>query len=197
MSGPDQLRGNVSSSAQEILKVLVVEDEFLIAEEMAAVLEDAGHVVLGPAASVRAAEAMLADDQPDVAVIDANLRGETSAPLAASLRDRGIPFCVCTGYRINDLKALFGDIVTIQKPSRPGAAARNRGDAGRGATMLDQRPRRVRSAPPTPRSSASRRGSFSSICRLLNRDQPAAREAVEDPVGVNQRQAEGIGDQRL
>ena len=41
--------------------MLVVEDEFLIAEEMAAVLEEAGHVVLGPAGSVRAAEAMLAD----------------------------------------------------------------------------------------------------------------------------------------
>ena len=99
--------------------VLVVEDEFLIAEEMAAMLEDAGHVVLGPAGSVRAAEAMLTNDRPNVAVIDANLRGETSAPLATRLRTLGIPFCVCTGYRINDLKALFGDIVTIQKPVDP------------------------------------------------------------------------------
>lgn len=98
----------------------MVEDEFLIAEEMAAMLEDAGHVVLGPAGSVRAAEAVLADaSQPDVAVIDANLRGETSAPLATTLRRLGIPFCVCTGYRIADLKALFGDIVTIQKPIDP------------------------------------------------------------------------------
>lgn len=99
--------------------MLVVEDEFLIAEEMVAVLEEAGHAVLGPAGSVRVAEAVLADDTPHVAVIDANLRGETSAALAANLRRRGIPFCVCTGYRISDLKALFGDIVTIQKPIDP------------------------------------------------------------------------------
>ena len=112
--------GDVSSSGQNGLTVLLVEDEFLIAEEIAAVLEDAGHAVVGPAGTVRAAEAMLAGDpRPDIAVIDANLRGETSAPLAASLRDRGIPFCVCTGYRISDLAALFGDIVTIQKPIDP------------------------------------------------------------------------------
>ena len=110
----------MSPSAQDSLTVLVVEDEFLIAEEMAAVLEEAGHVVLGPAGSVRAAEAMLAGTRrPDVAVIDANLRGETSAALATDLRQLGIPFCVCTGYRIADLKATYGDIVTIQKPIDP------------------------------------------------------------------------------
>ncbi len=111
---------DLSSPAQDGLTILVVEDEFLIAEEMAAMLEEAGHVVLGPVGSVRAAEAVLADrGKPDVAVIDANLRGETSAPLAANLRDLGVPFCVCTGYRIGDLKALFGDVVTIQKPIDP------------------------------------------------------------------------------
>jgi CheY-like chemotaxis protein len=110
----------VTPASPDGLTVLVVEDEFLIAEEMAAMLRDAGHVVLGPAGSVRAAEAMLADDpKPDVAVIDANLRGETSAPLARRLRERGIPFCVCTGYRINDLRSLFGDVVTIRKPIDP------------------------------------------------------------------------------
>ena len=104
--------GSVSSGVQESLTILVVEDEFLIAEEMTTMLENAGHAVLGPAGSVHAAEALLADaPAPNVAVIDANLRGETSAPLAASLRDRAIPFCVCTGYRIADLKALFGDVV--------------------------------------------------------------------------------------
>ncbi len=110
----------MTSTARDSLTVLVVEDEFLIAEEMAAVLKDAGHVVLGPIGSVRAANAILVDaPRPDVAVIDANLRGETSAPLAISLRELGIPFCVCTGYRIGDLKGLFGDVVTIQKPVDP------------------------------------------------------------------------------
>lgn len=110
----------MSPSARHSLTVLVVEDEFLIAEEMAAMLRDAGHTVLGPAASVRAAEAVLAGaTRPDVAVIDANLRGETSASFATSLRDLGVPFCVCTGYRIGDLRTLFGDVVTLQKPVDP------------------------------------------------------------------------------
>ena len=110
----------VSSAAQNTLKILVIEDEFLIAEEMVAVLEDAGHVVVGPAGSVRVAETMLAGEpKPDVAVIDANLRGETSAAVATSLRRLGIPFCVCTGYRIGDLKTSFGDVLAIQKPIDP------------------------------------------------------------------------------
>lgn len=110
----------MSPTTSNSLKILVVEDEFLIAEEMTAVLEDAGHEVIGPAGTVRGAEEMLGDaGKPDVAVIDANLRGETSASLASELRERGIPFCVCTGYRIDDLKALFGDIVTLQKPIDP------------------------------------------------------------------------------
>jgi DNA-binding response OmpR family regulator len=124
------------ASTSDSLKILVVEDEFLIAEEMTAVLEDAGHVVVGPAGSVRGAEDMLAGAaKPDVAVIDANLRGETSAQLAISLRDRGIPFCVCTGYRVDDLKTLFGDIITIQKPIDPARLLKTvtmlaRGDSG-------------------------------------------------------------------
>lgn len=102
------------------LRVLVVEDEFLIAAEMAAILEEAGHHVVGPAGSVSAGQALLAKTGDlDAAVIDANLRGETSAPLAAIMRERKIPFCVCTGYRVSDLKSLFGDVMTLHKPIDP------------------------------------------------------------------------------
>ena len=103
------------------VRVLVVEDEFLIAAELSAILEDAGHAVVGPAGSVAAARALLVDGQmPDLAVIDANLRGETSERLAEDLRRLGIPFCVCTGYQPGDLKAQFGDVITLQKPVSPG-----------------------------------------------------------------------------
>jgi CheY-like chemotaxis protein len=98
------------------LKILVVEDEFLIASEIEAILEGAGHTILGPAGSVDQAIELLAREAPDIAVIDANLRGESSAPLAEKLRERGIPFGVCTGYRQADLRAGFGDVVTLQKP---------------------------------------------------------------------------------
>ena len=102
------------------LNILVVEDEFLIATEIATILEDAGHAVVGPAGSVAAALAALAEPgKPDFAVIDANLRGESSSPIAAELRRLSIPFCVCTGYRPSDLKAQFGEAATIQKPVNP------------------------------------------------------------------------------
>jgi DNA-binding response OmpR family regulator len=104
---------------QTQLQVLVVEDEILIATEIATILEDAGHVVLGPAGSVKSAETILAEKTPDLAVIDANLRGETSLSLAKRLNVMGVPFCVCTGYSVDDLFASFGDVATLQKPVTP------------------------------------------------------------------------------
>lgn len=117
------------------LRVMIVEDEFIIADEIAMIVEGAGHSVLGPVASVDEASAMLASDRPDFAIIDANLRGESSSPLARSLAGMEIPFCVCTGYRLDDLKPTFGDVAVIQKPVRDKAllAALERAIAGSAA----------------------------------------------------------------
>ncbi len=100
------------------LRVMIVEDEFIIADEIAMIIEGAGHDVIGPVASVEDASARLATERPDFAIIDANLRGQSSAPLARSLAGMEIPFCVCTGYRLDDLKPTFGDVAVIQKPVR-------------------------------------------------------------------------------
>jgi DNA-binding response OmpR family regulator len=106
-------------SDHQSLHILVVEDEFLIATEIATILEDAGHQVLGPAGSVEAAETILAARRPDLAVIDANLSGETSVSLANRLHELGVPFCVCTGYSATDLFSSFGDVAMLQKPVTP------------------------------------------------------------------------------
>jgi CheY-like chemotaxis protein len=99
------------------LRVLVVEDEFIIADEIAAMIESGGHRVVGPVGTVDEAIARLAQgDEPDAAVIDANLRGVSSAPVAERLRELQVPFCVCTGYRSNDLKASFGEVDVLEKP---------------------------------------------------------------------------------
>lgn len=105
------------------LNVLVLEDEFIIADEIASTLEEAGHRVVGPVASVADALALLAGSTaPDVAIIDANLRGESSLPVAERLREQRIPFCVCTGYRTDILQTSFGeDVVVLQKPVTPHA----------------------------------------------------------------------------
>ena len=79
-------------------RVLVVEDEFLLAMELDGLLSRHGCEVLGPAATVRQALALLHDQRPEVVVLDVNLKGERATPVAAALHDRGLPFVVITGY---------------------------------------------------------------------------------------------------
>jgi DNA-binding response OmpR family regulator len=99
------------------LRVMVVEDEFIIADEIAAILEDSGHEVIGPFGSIeQAAAGLSAADTPDCAILDANLRGKSSVPLAERLRELDVPFCLCTGYRSDDLRAIFGEVPVLQKP---------------------------------------------------------------------------------
>lgn len=101
----------------QTLRVMVVEDEFIIADEIAAILEDYGHEVVGPFGSVEQAAARLsAGETPDCAILDANLRGKSSVPLAETLRDLGVPICLCTGYRSADLRTTFGEVPVLQKP---------------------------------------------------------------------------------
>jgi two-component system, response regulator PdtaR len=82
----------------EGLCVLVVEDEFLLAMELEALLEQRGWRVLGPVATIDRALAILDQHRPAVAVLDVNLKGRRATPVAAALRDRGVPFVLVTGY---------------------------------------------------------------------------------------------------
>jgi DNA-binding response OmpR family regulator len=98
-------------------RVLIVEDEFIIADEIASIVSAAGYEIIGPVGSVETAQAALEEGTPpDFAIVDANLRGGSSARIAHRLRDLGVPFCVCTGYRFSDLKPTFGDVALLQKP---------------------------------------------------------------------------------
>jgi two-component SAPR family response regulator len=78
--------------------VLVVEDEFLLAMELEALLEQRGCRVLGPVATIDRALAVLDHHRPEAAVLDVNLKGKRATPIAAALRDRGVPFVLVTGY---------------------------------------------------------------------------------------------------
>jgi len=79
-------------------RVLVVEDEALVAMELADILEHLGCTVIGPAASVTRALALLDGRRPDAALLDLNLNGEPGARVAIALNDRGVPFVVVSGY---------------------------------------------------------------------------------------------------
>lgn len=78
-------------------RVLIVEDEALIAMDLAQMVEELGHVVLGPAPSVAAALSIMDADRPDAALLDEDLRGQTVAPVAARLAGEKIPLFVISG----------------------------------------------------------------------------------------------------
>lgn len=79
-------------------RILVVEDEFLLAMELETLLERHGCTVLGPVPTVRQAMAMLDGEQPEVVLLDVNLKGERATPVAMALRNLGVPFVLLTGY---------------------------------------------------------------------------------------------------
>lgn len=79
-------------------RVLVVEDEFLIAEQIVEALEAAGAVPVGPAPSVAAAMRLAERETLDAAVLDMNLQGKPVWPVAAAMRARGVPYIFATGY---------------------------------------------------------------------------------------------------
>ena len=84
--------------------VLIVEDQLLIAMDLETILEQAGLEVIGVARSSAEALRALAGRRPDVAVLDVNLGGETSEPVARALRAQGVPYVFATGY--SDLSSL-------------------------------------------------------------------------------------------
>src|SRR3712207_5255758 len=80
-------------------RVLVVEDEYLLAEDLRDELEGEGAIVLGPVPSVaEALELLRSGPKPYMAIVDINLQGEMVWPVADRLREMGVPFIFATGY---------------------------------------------------------------------------------------------------
>jgi two-component sensor histidine kinase len=79
-------------------RILVIEDEALVALQLQADLESAGHQVVGPARSLQAGMTLAEREEIDVALIDVSLGRETSAPIADRLLARNVPFAFVTGY---------------------------------------------------------------------------------------------------
>lgn len=97
-------------------RILVVEDEFLIALDIASVLEQAGIPIIGPVSTV--AEAMSAIEHEDMrgALLDAHLAGEPVGCIADALKAKGIPFAFVSGYGPEQLPAAHRDIPLVKKP---------------------------------------------------------------------------------
>lgn len=84
--------------ALEGKRVLIVEDEFLIAMTARDMIEEFGAVVIGPAATVSEALELVGKETIDIALLDLNLHGQSSAAVADALEARHVPFVFATGY---------------------------------------------------------------------------------------------------
>jgi len=103
--------------------VLIVEDEFVLAEDLLEEAEARGFAVVGPAPTLSAAFALLdtAGLRTDAAILDVSLPDGQSFPLAERLMRDGIPFVFMTGYPASSLPAAFGHIPVFAKPFLAGA----------------------------------------------------------------------------
>lgn len=106
------------ASERRSRRILIVEDEELVALCMAEELTRLGWGVVGPAATVREAEALLSrGTDVDAAVLDVNLGGRPVYPLAEALTQRRVPFVFCTGYEMVDPEGKFPQAPVIRKPA--------------------------------------------------------------------------------
>ena len=97
-------------------RILVVEDELIVAMDIEATLEGLGYDVIGPMPRLAMALNVAAGDLPDAALLDINLHGETTYPLADALAARAIPFVFMSGYNLADLPARLKAVRIIAKP---------------------------------------------------------------------------------
>ncbi|MGQ9365376.1 response regulator [Azospirillum sp. ST 5-10] len=110
MTAEEQLSG---------LRLLLVEDEAMVAMMLEDMLGDLGCEVVGPAASVAQALELATGAALDAAILDVNVGGEPIYPVAERLAERGVPFVFTTGYGAADIDVRFADAPALQKPFSP------------------------------------------------------------------------------
>ena len=98
-------------------RVLVVEDESLVAMLLETILEDMECIPVGPASNIDDGEALARDTADlDAALLDVNVAGRQVFPVAEVLKARGVPFVFSTGYGEGGLPEEWRGQATIQKP---------------------------------------------------------------------------------
>ena len=107
--------GEAPRSNLKGVRVLVVEDQWHVANALKLFLETEGMKVSGPAATTTDARRLAAAQKPDLAVVDINLKGEMAYALIDHLHDQGVPIVVVSGYAV--LPSVTDKVVAVmQKP---------------------------------------------------------------------------------
>ncbi len=97
-------------------RILLVEDEALVAMMMQGILEQLDCAVIGPCATCFEALSLLKENKIDAAILDVNLGGETVYPVADALTRQGVPFAFATGYGRETIESRFAHVTTLEKP---------------------------------------------------------------------------------
>ncbi len=99
------------------LRILVVEDEMVLVMFIEELLADSGCEAVASAATVEQALALVDSQQPfDVGMLDLNLKGALSYPVADALAARKVPFLFATGYGTHGINDRYRDRPVLQKP---------------------------------------------------------------------------------
>jgi CheY-like chemotaxis protein len=97
-------------------RILVVEDEMLIVMMIEAMLQDLGCVSVTSAATIEHAISLIEGQDFEAAMLDVNLSGRSSRPVAAALAARGVPFFLSTGNAAHHTMDSYGDRPVLRKP---------------------------------------------------------------------------------
>lgn len=100
-------------------RVLIVEDEPILAFALEEILIDAGFEIAGVAGELETALTIIASGVCDAAILDANLAGVNAGPAASALAARGLPFLILSGYSYDQQQSSFSGALRLQKPCRP------------------------------------------------------------------------------
>ncbi len=97
--------------------ILVVEDEYMLADELQTELEDIGATVIGPAGNIDSAlDLIRSAPHLDGAILDLNLGGAPAFSLADALMTRGVPLVFATGYDFSSVPERFSHVTRCEKP---------------------------------------------------------------------------------
>lgn len=97
-------------------RILLIEDEYFIASDLKRALRDEGAVPIGPVGDVAAGLALIEREPLDAALLDVNLEGESSFPIADRLAENDVPHLFLTGYDGWSLPDAYRDAPRIAKP---------------------------------------------------------------------------------
>jgi CheY-like chemotaxis protein len=115
-TGPAAKASGTGGADASAFSVVLVEDEGLLVLLMQDVVEELGYRLVGTATSVEKALDLLRRNRPHCVLLDVNLHGQKSYPVADYLMEQGTPFVFMTGYDTVDMDGKYRKIAVLHKP---------------------------------------------------------------------------------